>query len=1117
MSGTPTSIQDAFFAYAKGKIGFPPKMLSDYLQKASAFCDLKQPLLGMTDVVAVRNIQQKVAEGKLLRFRYGKDAQAIRNVTQLYYNFVKSFHKAKVQPVVLEQALSSGITVDLASTVTENSANAQAESDNYLPTILTAESVEESTEEHTGEPESTDAEEQPSDELWVDFTKGSSYLFTKPNYYVYNGERHDVKSWNRLYVEVCGLLFEDHRSAFMEIMNGDIPGFNTLAFADAHHYERMRVPKPFAPGYYLESNLDATSILRKLCGLHHLFDVGDHLQISYRTETGYQPVQPKRYREIGEAEHLSEDTDYDWQREGLRLVDFSQDISYAFTQPEAYQYNVTTRRVNKWGKLFADLCGVLFEDYHDAFMSIMNGDVPGYNTLAFADEQHKSGMRVARSFAPGYYLESNIDATTVLRRIRGLYQLFSLDGKLRIAYRRTNEKAGQPLVKSSGNEWIVSELKNRGITFQDKRSVDGCLWILGGHELDSLVQECRLHGYAMTYKPDGCKTYPSQAVWWTKDRPEPQVQQAVAVSPDKSGSPLESFKQFLLQKQGLAERTAGNYCTSIRMIEEYIRRNHLDIHLIGADVATAKQVVSVLMSRPDFVKINDARHHQFSAAMAQYVAFLQGVSMTEDKPAGPKERTIIEAVFIVLRDASRPMTFAEINDAILAQSLYHFNTENSINMIRHAVYRHCLTTKERIERREDVIVQTSNAGLKRYQVMDANAASVFLYGKELPQQQQPTAKPRQGAQTETEHDSALAEQAEAIVLRADLSGISVKDLAEALNIAYWTAKRVSDASMNIVLINGMLIHKEAFVDWEDGADRLEAILDKLMAKNNGYVSDTQLYEYARVDMQMFLNDNDMDDQRKVFDMAEHLFEKEGYHGKHYTFTAKMHISRNQEKLTSKMDIMRKYARDEGGCFREEDLEQYLQSLGIKTASLRQQMKVYEEPSFLFYDQGTFITAESIGIDEEWLSKIELALKKLFDDAGDHVVLRDIQMGWFALLPELPANREWTPLLLQSVLFHYGKQVGAKTIYGLVSQTGDTLNAMVVSQNSAIRTFGDAVISVLLEDDIAQREFEAEELRQLLVHRGLIAGNELIWNLHKAIPSDERFTWDTEGQHVTINI
>ena len=89
------------------------------------------------------------------------------------------------------------------------------------------------------------------------------------------------------------------------------------------------------------------------------------------------------------------------------------------------------------------------------------------------------------------------------------------------------------------------------------------------------------------------------------------------------------------------------------------------------------------------------------------------------------------------------------------------------------------------------------------------------------------------------------------------------------------------------------------------------------------------------------------------------------------------------------------------------------------------------------------------------------------------------------VPSLPLSKEWTPLLLQSILRFYSKECGAHTIYGLEGQAGDTLHAMVVSNRSEIQSFGDAVIAVLLENGISQRRFEAEELRHLLVDRGMI--------------------------------
>ena len=262
----------------------------------------------------------------------------------------------------------------------------------------------------------------------------------------------------------------------------------------------------------------------------------------------------------------------------------------------------------------------------------------------------------------------------------------------------------------------------------------------------------------------------------------------------------------------------------------------------------------------------------------------------------------------------------------------------------------------------------------------------------------------------------------------------------------------------------------------------------------------------------------MDDVRSVYDIAQHLFEKVGYHGKHLMFQSKNHISRGEAAVTTILDIMKNFARDQGGFFTEEDLEAYLKSVGVKTGNLRGQMQVYDKPIFLFYAEHTYITGESIGFTEVWFESVQKALDNLFADMGDHVILRDIQPWWYAQLPTLPGGREWTALLLQSVLRHYSKNLkGTRTIYGLDNQAGDTLHAMIVSGTSEINTFADAVIALIVDERIEQRRFEAEELRQLLVQYGMVAGNELIWKMPKVLAKDERFAWDADEKHVTIKV
>lgn len=711
LTSSHASIEDAFFAYAKERIGLSPRMLTEYLQKASDYCHLKQPLLGMTDVKAVRNVQQKVAEGKLLRFRYGKDAQTIRNVAQLYYNFIKSYREPKDEPSAQVAAPQDDITLPAESVpVVDNTVVDPTPESQPAVVVEVAEDV--APESSASVLREDAAEEQHEDRLFVDFKQDNSYLFTKPVSYMYKGVPYDTKSWNRLYVEVCGLLWTDHREAFMSVMNGDIPGYSALTFADEQNYRRMRVPKSFAPGYYLESNLDATSIVRKLCGLHQICGLTDELQIEYRRVEGYQPSEPKAHHNIDAAGQIPEDTTYDWRRSDLLLVDLTKEASYAFTQPEAYEYKGVTRRVSKWGKLYADLCGTLFEDHQDAFMSIMNGDIPGYSALAFADEQHKSDMRVARCFAPGFYLESNMDATSIVRRIRGLYRLFELGDGLRISYTRQEDTRVAPVHEESGEEWLIHELRSLKIPYVDNRSVDGCLWIASDMSIPISLNEAAERGYRLRLKPDGCRAYPNRPVLWTKDQPKKAINTA-----DFRRRLDQSFKPFLLSAKKLAVPTAAQYSQSVETVERFMLEHGMDCTLDTTEPDEAQRIYDMLVERQDFVDWNNMRHHQYSAALAQYISYLrQGEPATEDPDSG-KALTIKDAAVIVLQEAGQPLTISEMLQRIEEKHLYKFGSSGATNLYI-SIRRYCKGMESRHHAPVDVFDRfTDEAGQIRYKLI----------------------------------------------------------------------------------------------------------------------------------------------------------------------------------------------------------------------------------------------------------------------------------------------------------------------------------------------------------------------------------------------------------------
>ena len=231
----------------------------------------------------------------------------------------------------------------------------------------------------------------------------------------------------------------------------------------------------------------------------------------------------------------------------------------------------------------------------------------------------------------------------------------------------------------------------------------------------------------------------------------------------------------------------------------------------------------------------------------------------------------------------------------------------------------------------------------------------------------------------------------------------------------------------------------------------------------------------------------------------------------------MHISRIDARIGSNMDIYKKYASDQGGVFNFNGLVEYLESIGVGAGNLRAQMRMQTEPIFFYYDQDLVIYAEALHIDDAWKKSIAKSLQVLFDDAGDHMILRNIPAIWFDRLPAISGNRPWTPLLLQSVLRFFSEELGARTIQALDGQSLETVRTMLVANTSPIQNFGDVIISYMLEQNIERRKFEAEELRLLLVDSGILHGNELIWNMPKALKCDGRFAWDASGNQVTVKV
>lgn len=61
--------------------------------------------------------------------------------------------------------------------------------------------------------------------------------------------------------------------------------------------------------------------------------------------------------------------------------------------------------------------------------------------------------------------------------------------------------------------------------------------------------------------------------------------------------------------------------------------------------------------------------------------------------------TIVEAILAVMRDARRPMTAAEVHDALVKKELYVFKAKQPTQIVHQQIRRHCIGVQNKTSSR----------------------------------------------------------------------------------------------------------------------------------------------------------------------------------------------------------------------------------------------------------------------------------------------------------------------------------------------------------------------------------------------------------------------------------
>lgn len=534
-----------------------------------------------------------------------------------------------------------------------------------------------------------------------------------------------------------------------------------------------------------------------------------------------------------------------------------------------------------------------------------------------------------------------------------------------------------------------------------------------------------------------------------------------------------------------------------------------------------------------------------------------------EAPSHPGPRlTIKEAIIRVLENELHGMTAEQIYNKIIAEELYSFGAQNPQNVVRVELERACEKTNYTVRASKNCFrFERNQKGDKVYFLLSAtptnDTAQPSFEVNEPTEPRKVKNEPlnieiwsdsiRQNFQIWMESENYAPSTARnycsavnrtfnnfkslayAAISEANTLSAAVHKFVSLLNqdSEFITANSIahnqlsaalaalmrfidSDASINMGDVSSVRTVADSelddIVDLDEGKKCLREILDTHFLTLYGYSNIGILWSAAQNSLSMFLNDNAINYADDLWCFLIRAFKNE------FVFNSP-HIWKNPPDYPqSSKGLIINLARQYGGVVTREQIDNFFSQ--IKLTSLHNSF-VLDKEQLLFYDKAKFILTETVNPNADRCSLIANALNTLFSSENmSYIVLRDIKLKWFSSLPGLPNGLQWTPLLLQELL-RIRHNIGYRVILpSLKGQALDTVGAAIVPRKSEIETFADVVYLFCFGEYKLPYKLPAEELRLKLREAGMIEGNELIYNMHKAL-KDYRFAFSDENRTVMI--
>lgn len=231
--------------------------------------------------------------------------------------------------------------------------------------------------------------------------------------------------------------------------------------------------------------------------------------------------------------------------DGIKLVKFGAGEAYPFTKVEYFEYfGKRHDNVRSWKKLYVEVLQCLAEDYPDEINNLKGKSIGSGTRIDIGNWEHSLLMTAPRMFETNLYVETNLNATNILDKIKHLLDLCRIDtANLVVAYSmKDNEnkeevsddkpkelEVDEPqktetdlIVASTDNSGLLNSVKEwnlrdfldeHNLEYVNNTSKGGCLWVLGGREIQSLMVQCWSHGISFRFRENGGSVTEGKPAW----------------------------------------------------------------------------------------------------------------------------------------------------------------------------------------------------------------------------------------------------------------------------------------------------------------------------------------------------------------------------------------------------------------------------------------------------------------------------------------------------------------------------------------------------------------------------------------------------------------------------